>query len=229
MTPIQFAEKSAVQRHGELLEAIADKGFPCLGAKSAMARGLLKTLVCKSLACPSDDLRIHSELVKWAKAYRRDPKGLRSLAVIFEHPSLLSEERFEKLLWKRLQSLAEEDAARGQPYDLSVSSDPSDPKFSLSFGGAAFFVIGMHPNASRPARRVPRPTLIFNLHDQFVRLRRDGNYESMREKIILRDLALSGSTNPMLARFGEATSARQYSGRAVEDDWLCPFRRPGEQ
>ena len=33
--------------------------------------------------------------------------------------------------------------------------------------GEAFFVVGQHPGASRTARRYTRPTLIFNLHDQF--------------------------------------------------------------
>jgi FPC/CPF motif-containing protein YcgG len=48
-----------------------------------------------------------------------------------------------------------------------VSADPNDPHFSLSFGGEAFFVVGLHPRASRPARRFERPAPIFNLRDQF--------------------------------------------------------------
>ena len=87
-------------------------------------------------------------------------------------------------------------------------------------------MVGLHPNASRPARRFPRPTLVFNLHDQFERLRAEGRYEKMRDKIIERDVALAGEPNPMLARHGEASEARQYSGRAVDDAWACPFRDP---
>lgn len=210
----------------ELLAVIADARFPCVGAKSAMARGSLKTLVGHSLVSAWDDVRIHSELLEWAKAYRQDPSGLRSLAVVFEGPVTLSEEQFEVALWARLQSLADKDEWRGQDYAGSVSADPTDPHFSLSFGGAAFFVVGLHPNASRPARRTPRPTLVFNLHDQFERLREEGGYERMRERIIERDVELAGTANPMLARHGEASEARQYSGRLVGDDWQCPFRDP---
>lgn len=210
----------------ELLAAIADERFPCVGAKSAMARGSLRTIVCHSLESGWDDVRIHSELLEWAKAYRENPEGLRSLAVVFEGPGDLDEERFEAAMWNRLQSLADKDEWRGQSYDGSVSPNPDDPHFSLSFGGAAFFVIGLHPNASRPARRVPRPTLVFNLHHQFERLRDEGRYERMREAIITRDVALAGNANPMLARFGEASEARQYSGRMVGEDWRCPFRDP---
>jgi FPC/CPF motif-containing protein YcgG len=40
-----------------------------------------------------------------------------------------------------------------------------------------------------------------------------------------REIALQGSLNPNLADFGERSEARQYSGRAVEDQWRCPFHR----
>lgn len=219
-------EKSVLKRREELLAAIADKRFPCVGAKSAMARGTLRTLVCHSLESAFDDVRIHSELLRWVQAYRRSSGGLRSLAVVFEGPGDLTEEQFEAAMWKRLQSLGNEDESSGQPYDRTVSPDPDDPQFALSFGGAGFFVIGLHPNASRAARRVPRPTLVFNLHDQFERLREEGRYERLRETIISRDIALCGSVNPMLARFGQASGARQYSGRLVGEDWRCPFRDP---
>jgi FPC/CPF motif-containing protein YcgG len=67
--------------------------------------------------------------------------------------------------------------------------------------------------------------MVFNLHDQFERLRQEGAYEKLRGTILARDVVQSGSVNPMLARHGEASEARQYSGRAVEAEWACPFRR----
>jgi FPC/CPF motif-containing protein YcgG len=208
----------------ELRARIAEADFPCVGAKSALARGTLKTLVCHSLASGWDDVRIHRELMEWAEAYKCDPTGLRSLAVVFAGPLDLNESAFEELMWERIQSFADKDHWLGQRYDHRVSPDPSDSHFSLSFGGEAFFVVGLHPNASRPARRFPRPTLVFNLHAQFEQLREEGRYERMREKILERDEQLAGSINPMLARHGEASEARQYSGRAVDGDWSCPFR-----
>lgn len=207
----------------ELRARIADSGFPCVGAKSALARGTLKVLVGHSLTSGWDDVRVHSELLDWAAAYRAEPGGLRSLAVVFDGPRDLDEHGFENAMWERIQSLADKDAWRGQHYDARVSPDPDDPHFSLSFGGEAFFVVGLHPGASRPARRFPRPTLVFNLHDQFERLREEGRYERMREAILERDEALAGTVNPMLSRHGESSEARQYSGRAVEDGWTCPF------
>ena len=45
--------------------------------------------------------------------------------------------------------------------------------------------------------------------------------KAMREKIMLRDEAMAGSRNPMLARHGEASEARQYSGRVAVDDGVA--------
>jgi FPC/CPF motif-containing protein YcgG len=219
------------RRLGEerLRARIAQDAFPCVGAKSALARGTLKVLSCHSLESGWDDVAIHRELLDWAWSYRSEPVGLRSLAVVFDRPRDLSEPQFEAAMWERIQSFADKDHWLGQPYDHRVSADPDDPHFSLSFGGEAFFVVGLHPNASRPARRFDRPTLVFNLHDQFERLRQEGRYERMRDVILERDRALAGDINPMLARHGEASEAAQYSGRLVGEEWSCPFRDPRAQ
>ena len=211
-----------------LFDHIDDRTFPCVGAKSAMARGTLDVLACSSIDSAWDDVRIHDALMRLAEDYRRDKAMYRSFAVIFEGPGDLSEPEFERALWQRVQSLSDKDVWRGQNYDARVSTDPDNPHFSLSFGGEAFFIVGLHPRASRPARRFERPTLVFNLHDQFERLRAEGKYETMREKILVRDEALAGSRNPMLARHGAASEARQYSGRVVDERWTCPFHYSGE-
>ena len=69
--------------------------------------------------------------------------------------------------------------------------------------------------------------MIFNLHDQFEQLRAQGAYDKLRNSILSRDVALAGSANPMLARYGTVSEARQYSGRLVGDEWQCPFQRAG--
>lgn len=211
-----------------LREHIADALFPCVGAKAAVARGTLDVLAARDVESAWDDLRIHDRLRLFAEAYRAEPALYRSFAVVFAGPEEIDEARFERAIWARIQSLSDKDVWLGQPWDERVSADPDDPHFSLSFGGEAFFVVGLHPGASRPARRFARPTMVFNLHDQFTRLRAEGKYEGMREKIMLRDEAVAGSRNPMLVRHGEMSEARQYSGRAVDEAWRCPFRYAGQ-
>jgi uncharacterized protein len=216
MTPPSLAEK--------FRSLIHQTDFPCVGAKSALAKGTLDVLVARDMTSNWDDRRIYDGITRIARAYRRDRALFQSFAVIFEGPVDLDEKTFEKFLWARAESLTNKDAWLGTSRDARVSSDPEDPHFSLSFGEEAFFIVGLHPRASRPARRFERPALVFNLHDQFEQLREQGRYERMRAKIIERDVALAGSPNPMLARHGTISEARQYSGRNVaEPGWVCPF------
>jgi len=213
----------------KLFAHVSADAFPCVGAKAALARGSLDVLACNRINSAWDDVRIHEHLLRFAEAYRANPTLFRSFAAVFEGPCDLDETRFERALWERVQSLSDKDVWRGLDYDSRVSADPGNPHFSLSFGGEAFFIIGLHPHASRPARRFERPALIFNLHDQFEQLRAAGKYETMREKILVRDEALAGSRNPMLERHGEISEARQYSGRAVDGDWAAPFSYQGDK
>lgn len=197
--------------------------FPCVGAKSALAKGQMRIVVAGDIRSAWDDLRIYPGLLDLARRYAEDPVLFQTFVVVFERDRRLSEADFETALWARIQSLSDKDAMFAQPTDTRVSGDPGDPHFSLSFGGQAFFVVGLHPGASRPARRFSRPAMVFNLHDQFVRLREEGRYEKLRAAILDRDVAVAGSINPMLARHGDISEARQYSGRAVGNDWQCPY------
>ena len=210
-----------------LFAHIADAAFPCVGAKAALGRDAIETVAARDFESGRDDRRIHDRLVAFAAEYRAAPTLFRSFVVMFEGPDTLDEAAFERALWRRLQALSDHDVRRGYAYDARVSSDPDDPHFSISLGGEAFFIVGLHPHAGRPARRIACPTMVFNLRRQFERLRAEGKYEAMRAAILARDEAVAGSRNPMIARHGEESEARQYSGRIVGEGWRCPFRYKG--
>ena len=225
MDPSQKQIKSADSTR-QFVRMIERADFPCVGAKSALARGSLSIVHARSITSAWNDLQIHRDLIEWSSRWREDFEGLRSLVIIFEGPIDLDEEQFETAMWHRLQSLADKDHWLGQRFDKTVSPDPHDAHFSLSFGGEAYFAVGLHPHASRPARRFAHPAIVFNLHSQFEQLRKEGRFDRMRDRIMARDTALAGTPNPMLADHGETSPARQYSGRAVGPDWSCPFRDP---
>ena len=224
----QASQDEIVCTQGALIERfeahIRDRAFPCVGARSALSRNRMQFLVVGDLRCPRDDRTIYESLRDFAGAYKANPGPFQSFVALFQTADTLSEEVFERAMWNRLQALEALDAAEGHAYDPRVSADVNDPKFSLSFGGEAFFVVGLHPGASRPARAFDVPALVFNAHDQFETLRAEGRYETLRDSIISRDIAMAGSANPMLARHGERSEAAQYSGRLVEDGWICPFQ-----
>jgi uncharacterized protein len=207
---------------------VKDQAFPCVGAKSALNKGQMHFVIADDICSAWDDLRILPHISALAKHYRETPDLFQTLVVIFRKPEKLTERRFERAVWDRLQSLSDKDEWLGQPVDPRISTDPEDPHFAVSFGGEAFFIVGLHPHASRPARRFEHPVMVFNLHDQFERLRAQGRYDPLRETIMKRDQQLAGTMNPMLAQHGEASAARQYSGREVEDGWVCPFSRKSE-
>jgi FPC/CPF motif-containing protein YcgG len=212
---------------GAFEQSVRDPLFPCVGAKAALSKEQMTFVVARDMKSAWDDLDIHAQVRSLVHLYHQNRTPFRSLAVIFEHDSGLDELEFERYLWERLQSLSDKDDWLGQKQDARVAHDPNHPEFSLSFGGEAFFIVGLHPLASRPARRFVRPTMIFNLHDQFELLREANQYEKLRASIMDRDLKMAGDINPMLSKHGEVSAARQYSGRAVEKGWKCPYLRAG--
>ena len=226
MLTSRYRAREALLRE-RFLRRIKTSEFPCVGAKAALGRDQLEVHVARDLTSAWDDLRIYRHLRSFAADYKRRARLFSSFAVIFDGPQTLDEAGFERHLWSRLQSLHDKDIWHGQPHDDRVATDPASPHFGMSFGGEAFFVVGLHPRASREARRFPQPVLVFNLHDQFEQLRAQNRYEKLRGAILDRDLALAGSINPMLARHGDTSEAAQYSGRAVGPDWQCPYSGRG--
>jgi uncharacterized protein len=204
-------------------EFISRPEFPCLGAKAALNAETYFVRGYEELGGASVTAHLATDLSEFANAQCRANAEYATFAAIFARPRAANELQFEELLWIQLRALHQHDAERSE-WDPAVSSDPADPHFSFSFAGQALYVIGMHPNSSRQARRFHWPTLVFNPHEQFERLRAGGKWKHMQETIRHRDLALQGAINPMLSDFGERSEARQYSGRAVEEDWQAPFR-----
>lgn len=207
----------------EFIEHISEKEFPCVAAKAALANEQIKFMVAGHMACPNDDKAILHFLYDFADDFRKEDSMYHSAVIIFKQPMELDEIMFDHFLWSRLQALSNMDALQYR-YDKRVDLDPSSAAFSFSLMEEAFFVIGMHPSSSRNARKFKYPTIIFNPHIQFEVLREKGKYEPMQQAIRNRDVLYSGSVNPMLSNFGEASEVFQYSGRNYNEQWKCPLK-----
>jgi FPC/CPF motif-containing protein YcgG len=220
----RFAASETQQARERFAAYVMDGDFPCVGARSALNRGRLRFSLFDTLGDPATSEPLCRALYGFMREFESPGTDPVSFVAAFRRGAD-TEEGFEALLWAQLQSLHEFDR-QFFGWDPSVGSDPAQADFSFSLGGRGLFVVGLHPQASRIARRAPDATLVFNFHSQFEALRADGKYGGMQKAVRRRDLALQGSLNPSLALFGEASEALQYSGRAAAADWKCPFK-PG--
>jgi FPC/CPF motif-containing protein YcgG len=203
-------------------EFVLNPSFPCVAAKSAVHGGDCQLRFYDELASPPATAALSGDLLEFVEKHGEASSAYSTFAAIFRGPLHLDEREFERLLWTQLRRLNREDSEHFA-WDASVSSDPDDPHFAFSFGERAFFIVGLHAASSRQARRFAWPTLIFNFHEQFSRLRAEGKWARMQQTIRARDERLQGSINPMISDFGDSSEARQYSGRAVDADWHAPF------
>lgn len=212
-------EEEIIQEWNAFLD---NREFPCVAAKAAQDRGQIAVMVAGHMACPKDDKAIQDFIYSFVDGYRESGKIFHSAVVIFTQPDIYSEQMYEQFFWNRLQALADLDAVQYH-YDKRVDPDPQSENFSFSLKEEAFFIIGMHPAASREARRFKYPAIVFNPHAQFEQLRDAGQYEKMKNIVRKKDVALSGSINPMLEDFGEKSEVYQYTGRQLDNGWKCPL------
>lgn len=210
------------EAHAAFRDRVVLQEFPCVGARAAFNSESYALTTYGDLAGGQTTTDLARDLFEFTRSEIRHASEYATFVAVFSGPIAQTEEQFERSLWDQLQRLNQADSEHFE-WDRSARSDPTDPQFSFSFAGQALYVIGMHPNSSRLARQFPWPALVFNPHEQFERLRADGKWKRMQQTIRERDVALQGSVNPMLSDFGESTEARQYSGRAVEENWQAPF------
>ena len=201
-----------------LAELVEHPSFPCVGAKAAFHQRNAHVRLYDRLGSAEAAARLAADLTEFVGGVESDQQFV-SFVAMFRGPDIADEQQFERLLWRQLALVAERDSA---PWSDEVSADPSDDHFGFSVAGTALFVVGLHPNASRDARRAGSPVLVFNPHRQFERLREENRYARMRDIIRRRDERLQGTINPMVGDFGRASEARQYSGRRVDRDWQPP-------
>ena len=202
---------------------ITNKAFPCIGAKTAMAKSQAHCMIAGHMACPADDNAILQFLYDFVDVYRKAGDNFHSAAIIFTGPENITEEMFEVFLWQKLQALSNLDS-QIYGYDKRVSSDPASAEFSFSLKEEAFFIIGLHPGSSRPSRAFQYPALVFNPHAQFDDMRATGKYETIKQSVRKRDIIYSGSINPMLSDHGRMSETAQYSGKNYEGKMVCPLK-----
>lgn len=221
--PDRLLSPNADMIHNSFRSHVADIEFPCIGAKAALNDSHYRYGFYDSMNTPEATAGLAHDLWEYVNERLWSETNFATFVACFGSPSVTNEQDWEEMLWAQLQKLHDLDRAH-QEWDPEVSRDPDDAHFSFSFAKTGFFIVGLHPASSRIARRFPWPTLVFNTHAQFERLREQNRYQRLQSTIRTRDIKLQGSLNPNLSNFGDMSEARQYSGRAVEEAWKCPFQ-----
>ncbi len=201
---------------------IVDKNHPCIMAHSVHQTQGLFLRSYPDFDTQSTARQLVTDIKEYIQQYDFGDNKFASFIAVFPEVSFKDEKSFEQALWQLLNQIHQVDNAN---WDSSVSADPASNNFSFSIAGRAFYIVGMHPRSSRKARQAPYVSIAFNLHAQFEKLREMGSYEVVKKRIRKRDKAFQGSINPVLADFGDASEARQYSGRKTEKNWKCPFHK----
>nr|WP_198029953.1 guanitoxin biosynthesis heme-dependent pre-guanitoxin N-hydroxylase GntA [Christiangramia salexigens] len=214
------AKKEKLNLKKAFEDFIIKDNHPCIMAQTVFSMDQVELNSYSNFGSTETAKQLIQDLEKYISNYDFESNDFKTFLAVFPDSPDYSEIEFENQLWKQLKNLHLVDDAE---WDPEVSRDPEDEHFSFSLGGRAFYIVGMHPGASRKARQSPHPAIAFNLHWQFEKLREMGSYEKVRDKIRERDEKLQGNINPMLEDFGSNSEARQYSGRAVGKKWKCPF------
>lgn len=208
-----------------LKDLISKKNYPCIAAIQSLIQHEYQIGVYEQFGLGVSAAALGLDL----DAFKRQQKATDSLYLsffaVFMDPAFESEKAFEDALWRELSHLSAKDAP-GTPWDSHFSDDPKEKNFCFSFGGDAFFIVGLHPKSSRLARQFPYPTLVFNLYEQFEELHRRGQYYPMIKTNRQRDLKFQGSVNPTVEEHSDVWEAIQFSGRANSPEWECPFKHP---
>ncbi len=221
-SPVSPLTGEALDAHDAFRDHVMNTEFPCVAAKAAINKNHYRYGFYPEVNSSETTEGLAHDLWNYARDQPAFDSDYATFIACFRSPKVMDEAAWEKLLWGQVQSLHIIDRS---DWDAEVSSNPADDHFSFSFAGTGFFIVGLHNGATRLSRRFAWPTMVFNVHAQFERLREAGKFERMKETIRTRDLSLQGTLNPNLSDYGKTSEARQYSGRPVENGWQCPFKR----
>lgn len=201
-------------------ELVRVRDFPCVGARAAVRRDSLTISRYEDVFAEVTDAAL--DLTEFVRHHCEPPSSFAAFAMIDEAARCGSEAEFELYLWDVLRAIHNHDS---EPWDPRFSRDPRMSTFKYSFAGHAMFVIGLHPHASRRARRSREHVIVFNPVWQFDLLREDNRLDDFVDVVRKRDVVWDSVINPNLSFEGTHSDALQYSGREVDAAWRCPYSR----
>ncbi len=207
----------------EISHTLQQDKYPCVAAVQSYTKNQYEVGFYDSLGLGNRNYELASDLIHFVENLDLQKTPFQSFWAVFEETKSLSEEEFEKALWRELSYLTSHQELPDS-WDPSFSSNPEDKNFCFSLGGHAFYVVGLHPNSSRLSRRFPFPVLLFNAYEQFNSLIKKGTFAPMVKANRKLDSLFQGSVNPMVEKYSESWESIQFSGKSNPENWKCPFQ-----
>ena len=207
-----------------IIDFIQAPTFPCVMAKAVVSKGFVSQHSILGYHPVESATQARALLYTFVDRFRSYPETLSTFSVSFTDAKLKNFKAFEEFFWQFLMELDHQDKME-YGHDPRVKNNPQSDKFSFSIRGEAFFMLVLHPESPRLARRYIEPTIIFNAHQQFDDLRKKGVFHKIRDLIRKRDKDLQGYINPMVTDHGTRSEVFQYMGRMYTQESKCPFHR----
>ncbi|ASD63499.1 guanitoxin biosynthesis heme-dependent pre-guanitoxin N-hydroxylase GntA [Bdellovibrio bacteriovorus] len=212
------------QIEADLKSLINQRHYPCVAAIQALHHRDYTFDVYEDFGTGDSRHRLALNLIRFKHEQRQSQVPYLSYFAIYPNDRANTEEEFERKMWRELSALWEDETIAGS-WDPQFSDNPEEQNFCFSLDGSAYFVVGLHPAASRISRRLPYNVLVFNLYSQFTELMKKGTYDAMVKVNRDRDRRFQGSVNPMAETYNESWESIQFSGRNNPPDWKCPFTK----
>ncbi len=146
--------ESKVSNKDQFKKFIIEDDHPCIMSQTIFSSENYELNTYTGLGSATAASRILEDLKVYLETYDFSTNEFFSFIAVFDDASDYSEKDFESLLWEQLQQIHNLD---DENWDKTVSSDPKKKSFSFSVLGTAFYIVGMHPNSSRNARKSPGP------------------------------------------------------------------------
>jgi FPC/CPF motif-containing protein YcgG len=156
--------------HDAFRALVLDPEYPCVGSRSAVNQGSYRFAMYDEMCSEEATAGLTHDLLRFVAEQDEIEGEFTTFIAAFESPKVKDPIDFEQMLWRQLRMLYEVDRDK-HAWDATVNRDPNDSRFAFSFGGRAFFVVGLAPSGERWARTFPWPLLAFNAHRQFRELR----------------------------------------------------------
>lgn len=215
-------DRFEIQVKTEINALLNQRGYPCVAAVQSLHRKDFWLRTYRDFGKVHQRASLREDLLHYLKTYKKTGSQYFTFWAVFRDEYPYSEDEFEQFLWSELSALTSE-SSKETDQDTRFSIDPESKNFCFSLGGSALFVVGLHSQSSRLARKFPWPSLVFNVYEQFDQLVAQKKYIPMVETVRRRDIEFQGDVNPMVLQHNDSWESIQFSGKKNAENWKCPF------